>query len=81
MQYGIVLGVAAIVFFVYIELSVVLSKDHLIKGLSLFPLTNLMFSGSYTSTVMFWFVVMYFLTSKMSNVPLVDGAHIEEHSL
>lgn len=81
MQYGIVLGVAAIVFFVYIELSVVLSKDHLIKGLSLFPLTSLMFSGSYTSTVMFWFVVMYFLTSKMSNVPLVDGVYIEEHSL
>lgn len=65
MQYGIPLGVVLVILLAYVEISLVLSKEYLMKGLSFFPVVNLMFSGSYTSNVLFWFVVMWFIASKV----------------
>lgn len=65
MQYGIILGAAVIVVLGYIEFSIMFSKNYMMKGLSLFPVVNLMFSDSYTDNVLFWFVVMWFCFSKI----------------
>lgn len=64
MQYGIILGAVVIVFLGYVEISIIFSKNYLMKGLSFFPAVNLMFSGSYTANVLFWFVVVWFCFSK-----------------